>query len=366
MMTPIRCNNCGRPYPEQGVPYRCVVCGSIYDADAIQYAPPGGGKGIWRYRKTFSLPESAPEVSLGEGNTPLIWAEAFGRPVAFKLEFLNPSGSYKDRGSAVLSSFLLSRGVEHVLEDSSGNAGASLAAYASRAGMNASIYVPEYAGGPKRRQIEAYGAQVISVPGERSKTSEAVLEAVAAAADDPKTAYASHAYLPFGLFGYATIAYEIYEQLGKAPRAVISPVGQGNLLLAVARGFSALKTAGIVENTPKLIGVQARACAPLWAVFEYGPAGLGWVTEGETLAEGVRIKHPLRGDALLRAVSASEGGFVPVDEEEILPGRDELAHRGLYVEPTSAIVWSALSHTLEHLPDPVVVILTGSGLKYAG
>ena len=143
----------------------------------------------------------------------------------------------------------------------------------------------------------------------------------------------------------------------------IAPAGQGNLLLALGRGFRALKQAGTIEHLPQLVGVQARACAPLWAVFNYGAAGLGWVTEGDTLAEGVRIKHPLRGDALLQLVAESHGRFVAVDEEAILPGRDQLARKGLYVEPTSAIVWSALDQVAGEVPDPIAVVLTGSGYK---
>jgi len=119
----------------------------------------------------------------------------------------------------------------------------------------------------------------------------------------------------------------------------------------------------LIEHFPQLVGVQARACAPLWALFTDGSAGLRWVTEGQTLAEGVRVSQPLRGDALLRHLETHAGQVVAVEEQEILPGRDELAHRGFYVEPTSAIVWGALAQTLDNLLDPVVVILTGSGLK---
>jgi threonine synthase len=297
-------------------------------------------------------------VTLGEGNTPLLWREAFGRQVAFKLEYLNPSGSYKDRGSAVLVSFLCSRGVQSAVEDSSGNAGASFAAYAARAGMRARVFVPDYASGPKRLQIEAYGAEVVRILGPRSKATEAVLRAT-----QRGEVYASHAYMPFGLAGYATIAYELFEQIGRAPGAVVAPVGQGNLLLAIGRGFAALHSAGLIAQLPTMVGVQALACAPLWAVYRYGPAGLGWVTEGQTLAEGVRVKHPLRGDTLLKMVEESRGQLVAVEEEAILPGRDQLARLGFYVEPTSSIVWDALAQTGEHLPDPIAVVLTGSGFK---
>jgi threonine synthase len=364
-MLAIHCTNCRRPYPDEGVPYRCPTCGGLFDyAEFPPYAPPVpetpdlDSPGIWRYRHSFSLPAGAPVISLGEGNTPLVWSTVFDRPVAFKVEGLNPTASYKDRGSATLLSFLCSRGVQSAVEDSSGNAGASFAAYAARAGIGARVFIPDSASGPKRAQIEAYGAELVRIMGPRSNAAEAVQRAAEAGA-----VYASHGYLPFTLPGYATIAYELYEQMGQAPGTVIVPAGMGNLLLAIGRGFRALQAAGRIERLPRLVGVQARACAPLWAVFNYGAAGLGWVTEGPTLAEGVRIKHPLRGDAVLQMVADSGGTFVAVDEEEILPGRDELARRGLYVEPTSAITWSALAAVAGHLPDPIAVILTGSGFK---
>ena len=364
-MDTIRCTNCGRPYPDQGAPYRCPKCGGLYDfvefpaydVHLIDASQPG----IWRYRHTLGLPQHAPLVSLGEGRTPLIWAEAHQRQIAFKLEFLNPSGSFKDRGSAALISFLASRKVKAAVEDSSGNAGASFAAYAARAGIQARVFVPESASGPKRSQIEAYGAQVAAVPGPRSNAAQAVVKAA-----NKGVSYASHAYLPFNLPGYATVAYEIYEQLGQAPATLVSPAGQGGLLLGASRGFAALKKAGIIQNLPRLVGVQARACAPLWAVSSYGANGLSWVSEALTLAEGVRVLHPLRGDAVLKAVEETGGRFLAVEEGDILPGRDQLAHRGFYVEPTSALVWNALDQGLDEMLDPVVVILTGSGLKYSG
>ncbi|MCW5876092.1 MAG: pyridoxal-phosphate dependent enzyme [Anaerolineales bacterium] len=314
--------------------------------------------GIWRYWETFGLPEGAADISLGEGGTPLIPGQGFGKQLAFKLESLNPTGSFKDRGSAPLASWLRARGVSEAVEDSSGNAGASFAAYAARAGVKARVFVPSYASGPKRAQIEAYGAQLEPVEGPRSAAAEAVQRAAADGA-----AYASHAYLPFGLPGIATIAYELYEQLGRAPGTVLAPAGHGSLLLGIALGFEALQAAGHSAELPRLVGVQARACAPLWALLTQGAAGLAWVTEGETLAEGVRVRQPLRGDALLAAVERSGGQFLAVEEKEILPARDALASAGLFVEPTSAIVWAALQQVADALPEPIVLILTGSGLK---
>lgn len=356
----IACLNCGRKYPEAGVAYCCPACGGLFDErePLTWHEPEIAAEGVWRYLRAYG--ESGTAVSLGEGNTPLLPAEAEGRRVYFKCEYSNPTGSFKDRGTAVLTSFLLARGVREAVEDSSGNAGASFAAYAARAGIKARVFAPEGASGPKRMQIESYGAELVSVPGPRTAASQAVLEAAVGGA-----AYASHAYLPHNLAGYATCAYEIVEQLGASPGAVVTPSGQGGLLLGLGRGFLALQEAGMVDELPALIGVQAAACAPLAALFEVGLAGLDLVTEGATLAEGVRVRTPLRAEAVLRMVKVTGGRILAVAESGILRGRDALARLGFYVEPTSALVWQALEETLPELREPVVVILTGSGYKVA-
>jgi threonine synthase len=278
--------------------------------------------------------------------------------VAFKCEYENPTGSFKDRGTSVIAGFLKSRGVREVVEDSSGNAGASLAGYAPKAAIRARIFVPAYASGPKRDQIESYGAEIVPIPGSRSDVTTAVLKEA-----EKGTVYASHAYLPFNLPGYATAAYEICEEIGEMPKAVITPCGQGGLLLGLARGFDAIRQSGKSVQMPRMIGVQARACAPMWVMSTVGMAGMGLVTEGQTLAEGVKVRNPVRGDALLRVVNSTQGAFVAVDEEHILRGRDELAQRGLSVEPTSALVWNALEQVINDLQDPIVVLLTGAGFK---
>lgn len=363
MTREIRCTSCLSLYPLDGVPYKCPVCGGVFDySSEIEYLPEkleAKLPGIWKYKHTFGLPETAPVVSLGEGNTPLVWSEVYGERVGFKMEYLNPTGSFKDRGTSLLVSFLLQRGVREAVEDSSGNAGSSFAAYAARAGIHAKIFVPDYASGPKRKQIEAYGADVQRILGKRSDVAEAVQRVA-----DNGTVYASHAYLPFGIPGFATVAYELLEQIGEPPGSIIMPVGQGGLLLGLARGFRALRRAGMIDREPALIGVQALACAPLWAIFTNGPAAMGWVTEQETLAEGVRTRYPLRGDAVLREVAHSNGRFVCVEEDQILPGRAELARRGFFVEPTSAIVWDGLMQIIDEIPRPIVAILTGSGFKF--
>ena len=358
------CSSCGHPYPQEGFPFRCSNCGGHFDfidpLDFKQPESPSIDRGMSRYRNSFPLLSETPYVSLGEGGTPLVEVQQEQRSIFLKCEHLNPTGSFKDRGTAVLISALLEQGVTKALEDSSGNAGASLAAYAARAGIEATVFVPGYASGPKQAQIQAYGARVVPIPGPRSAVAEAVMQEA-----ESGGIYASHTYLPHGIAGMATIAYELVEQLGTAPAAVLAPVGQGTLFLGLYRGFLALREAGVIEEIPKLVAVQAQACAPIWAVFKAGATGLEWVQEGTTVAEGIRILHPLRGDRILEALDDSGGMVVAVEEDDILPARDELASRGLYVEPTSAVVWAALAQCLPQLDDPVVLVLTGHGLKSA-
>lgn len=360
---PFACQSCHRPYSPDLFPHQCPACGGLLDfSSPLIYAPsadlPARRAGLARFRATLPLPPEAELVSLGEGDTPLLPARCGDAPVFLKCEHLNPTGSFKDRGAAVLVSALAALGIREAVEDSSGNAGAAFAAYAARAGIRAKVFVPATASGPKRAQILAYGAELVAVPGPRSAAAESAQRAAAQG-----VAYASHAHQPHGLAGMATAAFEIVEQLGEAPGSVVVPVGQGTLLLGLARGFEALRSAGAIAATPQFIGVQAQACAPLWAVARAGSAGLGFVQEGETLAEGIRIVHPLRGDQLLQVVEASGGTWVAVPEEAIAEGQALLARLGFFVEPTSAVVWPAIAATEGELRRPIVAVLTGSGYK---
>jgi threonine synthase len=358
---PFVCTSCGRAAPP-GLSYHCPTCGGVFDLDApISYAPAPTSvdrSGVGHYRSSFPLADGAPWISLGEGGTPLIPAAIDDRTVHFKCEHLNPTGSFKDRGAAVLVSALAAAGVREAIEDSSGNAGAAFAAYAARAGIRARVFIPDGASPRKRAQIEAYGADLVRLLGPRSQVAEAIRREA-----DAGATYASHIWLPFGIAGFASLAFELVEQLGRAPGAVLLPAGHGTLVLGLARGFEAMLRAGAITRAPMLIATQAAACAPLWAAHQAGGQAVGWVREGETRAEGIRILQPLRGDAVLQAVEQSRGTFVAVDEPTIERGEAELASRGFFVEPTSAVVWGALEATLRSLPDPVVAVLTGSGLK---
>ncbi|MEJ2137716.1 MAG: pyridoxal-phosphate dependent enzyme, partial [Desulfofustis sp.] len=333
-MTVFACLDCGEPH--RGVShFRCQSCGGIYglragihfDPKRIETTQPG----IWRYRQTFGLPENAPVLHLGEGGTPLVAAEVDGFPIWLKLESSNPTGSYKDRLASVMVSLLAAEGVESAVEDSSGNAGAAFAAFCARAAIQARVFIPESAAGPKRAQIERFGAEVVAVPGPRQAAAEAVL-----AEADRGAVYASHAFLPHGLTGVATIAYELVDQLGCAPGVVITPVGHGGLLLGIVLGFQAMQAAGVIKGLPNFIGVQAAENAPLWAASksqQFQP--------GNTIAGGIAVTDPVRAPELLKLHRMGVVNIGTVNEEEIRAGQRVLTHQGFDAELTSSVVVDA-------------------------
>ncbi|RLE31626.1 threonine synthase [Candidatus Acetothermia bacterium] len=349
-------------------PLRCPRCGVPLEyRRELPEVGPGDlqGRGVWRYGPF--LPPAEP-VSLGEGATPLIESrqigERLGVRLLLKLEGANPTGSFKDRGASVLVSVLRGFGVEKVADDSSGNAAAALAAYTARAGLAATLYVPAYASPKKLAQIEAYGAELVRVPGPRSAAEEAVKEAAA----QGKHVYASHNESPYFIQGLKTLAYEIYEDLGyEVPDHVVVPLGGGGLFLGLYLGFGELVRLGWAEATPRIHAVQAEACAPVVRAFELGEAEPAPVEPVPTVAEGISIAAPARGREILAALKAG-GAAVAVEEREILEARGELAtQEGVYVEPTSAVVLPGLRRLI-HRGDispsaTVVLVLTGSGLK---
>ena len=320
-------------------------------------------RSLWRYRAALPV-EIKNAISLGEGCTPLVqqdWGEL--RPL-FKLEWFNPTGSFKDRGSAVMLSFLRQLGISAILEDSSGNGGSSMAGLGAAGGMRVKILAPASTSPAKIAQVRAYGATVQLVEGPREE-SEA--EAIRQSAE---TFYASHNWQPFFLEGTKSLAYEIWEDLGfRAPDNVIVPVGAGSSLLGCAFGFRELKRAGQIAKLPRLFAAQPLNCSPIDASFQ---AGLDTPVAREvskTIAEGTAIKNPLRLREIIGALRESGGGTVALTEAEIMAALRRLARQGLVAEPTSASAAAALDKLAAagsiKPSDTTVVVLTGTGLKAA-
>ncbi len=313
---------------------------------------------LWRYRELLPVAFNR-EVSLGEPITPLIQLDLMGLDSCFlKLEFLFPTGSFKDRGSSIMISVAKIMGVEKVVEDSSGNAGASVAAYSAKAGISCKIFVPSYASGSKLLQIKAYGAEVIA----RGSRNDASIFAIKEA--EKGIFYASHVWNPFFLEGTKTFAFEIWDQIGfKEPDALILPVGHGTLLLGAYKGFLELKEIGMINKLPRLFGIQAEGFSPLVDRL-HGQTQ----SEGSShLADGIMIRDPPRLDELVNSIQKTRGDALTVRDAEIKENWKRLAKKGLFVEPTSAVALAGLEKLIaERLIDRdeyIVVPLTGNGLK---
>jgi threonine synthase len=360
------CAGCGATAPTTEALWRCPTCrgplmlsrGAGLRRDQIR-SEIGS---LWRYGAAIRVP--GPLVSLGEGWTPLVPGEVDRCPVQFKLEFLMPTGSFKDRGTAVMMSHLRDRRVPSLLEDSSGNAGASIAHYAAAAGIDCTIYVPASAPRAKIVQIAASGARVVPIPGSRQDVADKALETAAS------IFYASHNWQPFFIEGTKTLAFELWEQLGfRAPDNIVVPVGYGSNVLGCARGFAELRAAGALDRSPRMFAVQAENCAPFLAAWQAGTDALVPFDIEPTVADGIAAQRPVRMAEVLTAIRESGGAVVGAPESEIASAVLALGRRGLFVEPTSATVLIGLSRLIDegrvNRGETTVVILTGSGLKAA-
>jgi threonine synthase len=320
-----------------------------------------GMRSLWRYAASFPIPIAKP-VSMGEGCTPLVEHPWRGGRAHFKLEWFAPTGSFKDRGACVMISALRQQGVTRLLEDSSGNGGAAIAAYAAAAGIKAKILVPASTQPGKTVQMRAYGAEVELIPGSRQDTADE------AERQADRIFYASHNWQAFFLQGTKTLAYELWEDLGfRAPDNVLIPTGAGSNVLGCDIGFGELMRSGGIKRLPRLFAVQPANCAPLCASFASGAEDTMPVKTLPTIAEGTAIAKPVRGREVLAAIRRSGGAAVSVTEQEIVEAMNDLARSGLYVEPTSASAAAALSGLVRQgvirPEETTVVVLTGAGLK---
>ena len=314
-----------------------------------QTAEPGtrSGRGLWRYRADLAV--RGEPVTLGEGATPIVPYERF----LLKLESISPTGSFKDRGAATAITAARAAGARIVVEDSSGNAGTAIAAYAAAAGLRARIYAPDDIVASKARAIQVLGAELVKISGSRSAVTEAALMATREAYD------VGHARDDAFLEGIKTIAYELFEELGNGLHDIVTPVGQGTMLIGLAMGFADLVAAGRMAKAPKLHGVQSEACAPLVRGAAIGrPAP---VVRQPSIADGIRIPEPTRAERSYAAVRYSGGRWIAVPDDAIEQAWRQAATVGMLIEPTSAA--AIVGARVLNLPAGAVLIITGSGLK---
>jgi len=346
--------------------WRCGTCGAPLEtprATPSRDGVDGDVRGLARYRRWLGVDTLA---TLGEAETPLVEVDWNGAKVLIKFEGTLPTGSFKDRGSAVLFSALREQGATGVVEDSSGNAGASFSAYAACCGIGLDLFVPASASPAKLAQSVAHGARVHSVEGPR----QAATDAAVAFADQHGAIYASHQWQPAFNLGTQSFAFELWEQLGeRVPDVVVCPVGAGGMLLGAHAGFGALSDAGLAPHVPRVIGVQSAACAPLAEALSQGLDDAAPIERGDSVAEGVLITRAPRAREIIAATRASGGTIVALGDDFLWAAHDRLRQQGLLVELTSALALAALeplrSSRFIAPGETVVVAATGHGLKTA-
>ncbi len=353
MSIELRCPACEARFDDR---WRCGDCHSplefAYSQSPIDRESLSLADGVWGFSELLAVDQA---VSLGAGATPLVespWN------CEFKLEYVAPTGSFKDRGATTVIARAVDVGADALIEDSSGNAGGAVATYAGRAGMDCTIFVPESAPESKIQPITRSGATVERIGGSRQD----VVDACVGAVEDGAGWYASHAWNPAFFEGTATMAYEIAIQRDwSLPDALIIPVGHGTLLLGVYRGFKRLQAAGLIASVPRLLGVQAAGYAPIADSLHESVSG------HNDVADGIHITEPVRNDQLFTAIESTAGDCIAIEREPVERALNGLHANGFYVEPTSAVAVAGLERYRKlgvlDRDDDVVVPLTGSGLK---
>lgn len=366
----LHCSVCARDITNQNkLIYLCPYCGGIletvftYDIQFAEEIRNG------RFVGTDVLPfEPSTYVYLGQGDTPLLQADALSKKLEVQLylkcEHQNPTGSFKDRPVSCGISKAVSMGYKRTVVASSGNGAAAVAAFSARAGMEACIYVPESTPDEKVKQARMYGGEVLRIPGPYSNSYRMALEDEGEDTCNLTTTFLN----PFTVDGDKVVAYELYLTMG-IPDAIYVPIGAGPLLVGILKGFEELKKMGIIDRLPRMVGVQARGCSPVVNAFEHGEcvqSNLNPSTIAGGICDGL-VGYEQDGDYTLAAIRRSQGICVAVSDEEIRHAQSRLSClEGIFVEPSSAAAIVAICRTARRLVGEggsIVALLTGHGLK---
>ena len=357
------CSKCGKHAEVTTREPRCS-CGGLWK---LEYSLPKFDESlidrdewsIFRYRAFMPLRDDTwRKVTMGEGMTPIV---RFDDDLMLKMDYYMPTLSYKDRGAAVLISHCKSIGVDSVVQDSSGNAGNSVAAYCGRVGIECEIFVPEGTSPKKIDMIKAHGSKVNVVPGTRDHCADVCRARVT----EEGKYYANHVYNPFFYEGTKTYIYEIYEQLHRIPENIFVPLGNGTLFLGIVFALEHLLASGKIDHMPNVIPVQSEHCAPFAEAVRLGLKEPALVTPEKTIAEGIAIGRPMRGAEILEKIYKYNMEIIEIPEDAILPARAELARHGVYCEHTTAGNYAAYLRYCElhgKTPDSIIT-MCGAGLK---
>ena len=379
-LTYLECTACGLRHDWSRLQNLCTACGkplfAVYDLAAVgkldcfkQSSLREREKSLWRYRELLPLPKDVEPVSLGEGGTPLLRAQAFADDVDLwiKDESLNPTQSFKARGMSVAISMAKFLGAKKLAVPSAGNAGGALAAYAARAGLAAHIFMPRDT--PRANIIECreVGAHVTLIDGLITDCGAEI------ARRKEKEGWFDLSTLkePYRIEGKKTLGYEIAEQLDwKLPDVILYPTGGGTGLIGMWKAFDEMEKLGWIDNKrPRMFSVQASGCAPIVRAFDAGEKFAAEFPNAHTIASGLRVPKAIGDFLMLNILCESKGGAIAVDDDEMIRTVREVgSQEGLFVAPEGAACLAALKKLRASgkidIGERVVIFNTGSGIKY--
>jgi threonine synthase len=371
-MDRLECYFCGRKYPLNLFEVFCPVC---HEPMLVSSTPRKRSLALDRslplekYQSFLPLAHVDRTLSLGEGNTPLLPLENVRRrhhlpPVYAKNETVNPTQSFKDRGTAVAVQKAVALGIKSIGTVSTGNMAGSTAAYGAKAGLKTIVLVKEDTPADKVRAAGVYGPLLLKVRGDYGELFAASLNL-----GRDRGIYFMNSVDPMRIEGYKVTGYEIFRQLGnRVPRYLFVPVSAGGHLIGLMRAFLDLREEGLAADFPVFVGVQAKGCSPVARAFAGGKARYSRFRRAQTVAHAISNPAPPGGNLALKLVRENKGLFMAVTDAEILAAQRELAElEGIFADPASATVLAALIKLARrqrlNLRDEVVLVITGSGLK---
>ena len=387
-MNGYRCVACSKIQAPGFDGYVCPACGSNLDItydyakviDSIEHSEPDRARYLFTYAPFLPVRAPRHRFPLRIGATPLYPAKRLGesyglRNLFLKDDTLNPSGSSKDRASAIVARRAIDSGADVISVASTGNAGSSMACVAAATGLKSIIFVPESAPPAKLAQALSFGATVLAVRGNYDDAFDLCL----AASQEFGWLNRSTGYNPFTREGKKVCAYEIWEALdGRVPDRIVVPTGDGNLLSGMWKGWCDLKALGLIERMPRIDAAQSensdaisRTVRALRQSEEDLPAWSEVVIEpvaATTIADSISVNAPRDGHAAVRAIIESGGDAITVSDEEILAAIPEMSElSGVFPEPAAAASWAAVKRLVDRnavaADEFVVCLVSGSGLK---
>jgi threonine synthase len=378
------CSDCGRKFQPNQVTYTCPVCSGNLDShfsweespsEVDQYSIlESRESSLWRYAPLLAVPDPGFQASPLHrvGFTPVYQPENLRQKLGLKSLYIkdespNPSASFKDRASAIVISRAIEAGIDTTIAASTGNAGAAMACMAASVGKRAIILAPKSAPPAKIAQLLTFGAEVILVDGSYDDAFDLSIEA----SNEFGWYNRNTGYNPYTVEGKKTAGLEIWEQVlrflpDEQDFNVFIPVGDGNILSGVAKGFHDLLALGWIEKLPRIIGVQAEGSAAISNAF-FAKSDKIEAVHAQTLADSISVDLPRDGLRALKRVRQSDGFYLTVSDQEILKAIPQLGSVGLFVEPAAATAYAGLVKAIENgqidPATPALVLSTGSGLK---